>query len=63
MMGLAWCLCAGPGCVVPYVYAVYFAILLLHRERRDDHACRSKYGTDWDEYCKLVPWRLVPYVY
>lgn len=63
LMGLSWCMCAGAGCVVPYYYAVYFAILLIHREQRDDHACRAKYGADWDKYCKLVPWRLIPYVY
>ena len=30
--------------VIPYFYCLYFAALLVHRERRDDQACRSKYG-------------------
>lgn len=63
LMGLAWCLTCGHTCVVPYFYAAYFAVLLLHRERRDDHACSIKYGADWPRYCKRVPFRLVPRVY
>lgn len=66
LMGLAWCLPAGldgAAAVVPYFYCLYFGALLLHRERRDEAACRAKYGADWDAYCALVPWRIVPYVY
>lgn len=63
IMGLAWCLPCGFGSVVPYFYSLYFASLLVHRERRDEAACRLKYGADWDKYCSLVPWRIVPYVY
>ena len=29
---------------------------------RDDEACREKYGKDWDKYCKLVPYKIIPYV-
>jgi protein-S-isoprenylcysteine O-methyltransferase Ste14 len=63
MMALAWCLPCGFGSPLPYFYFVYFLILLIHRERRDHAACRAKYGTDWDAYCRKVPWRIVPYVY
>jgi hypothetical protein len=66
IMGLAWCLpcgAAGAASVVPYFYCLYFAALLVHRERRDEAACRAKYGADWDAYCALVPWRIVPKVY
>jgi hypothetical protein len=66
IMGLAWCLpcgLAGLAAVVPYFYCIYFATLLVHRERRDEHACRVKYGADWDVYCRQVPWRMIPYVY
>jgi protein-S-isoprenylcysteine O-methyltransferase Ste14 len=63
LMGLAWCLPCGFGSVVPYFYCAYFGALLVHRERRDEAACRAKYGADWDRYVKLVPWRIVPYVY
>lgn len=63
---LAWCLPCGFAAmpsIVPYFYCLYFASLLIHRERRDDMACRKKYGADWDKYCSLVPWRIIPYVY
>ncbi|KAF2101743.1 Delta(14)-sterol reductase-like protein [Rhizodiscina lignyota] len=53
----------GWGMVFTYFYMLYFAILLVHRERRDEEKCRRKYGKDWDEYCKIVPWRIIPYVY
>lgn len=33
---------------------MYFLALLLHRDRRDDHACRLKYGQDWDKFCGIV---------
>ena len=49
--------------LVTYFYIVYFAILLIHRERRDEEKCKAKYGADWDEYCRRVPWRIVPYIY
>lgn len=35
----------------------------VHRALRDDHACRQKYGADWPKYCKLVRWRIIPFVY
>lgn len=55
LMGLAWCLLCGTQDIVPYFYAIYFAILLVHRAIRDDHMCSEKYGADWKEYKKRVP--------
>ena len=63
LMGLAYCLPCGFDSVIPYFFAIYFAILLIHRERRDDHACHKKYGADWKRYCDLVRWRIVPFLY
>jgi Delta14-sterol reductase len=63
MMALAWCLPAGFSHITPYFYFIYFAPLLIDRERRDHHACAEKYGADWDEYCKRVPHRILPGVY
>ncbi len=37
--------------------------LTVHREMRDDQSCRRKYGKDWDKYCALVPYRIIPFVY
>ncbi|KAF2471413.1 sterol C-14 reductase-like protein [Lindgomyces ingoldianus] len=53
----------GWGMIFTYFYMLYFAILLIHRERRDEEKCRRKYGKDWDRYCELVPYRILPYVY
>ncbi|KAL6867072.1 C-14 sterol reductase [Trichoderma novae-zelandiae] len=53
----------GWGMVYTYFYVVYFASLLIHRERRDDAACAEKYGEDWDKYKKAVRWRILPGVY
>lgn len=63
MMALAWCLAAGFGSVIPYFYFLYFAPLLLDRERRDHMMCKRKYGDDWDRYCEKVPYRIIPYIY
>ena len=63
LLAWSWCLPCGFGSPVPFFYVAYFGALLLHRDRRDGAACAVKYGKDWDAYCKLVPWRIVPYVY
>lgn len=62
-MALSWCLACGFGSVVPYFYFLYFAPLLLNRERRDHAMCQRKYGADWDRYCEKVRYRIVPFVY
>lgn len=53
----------GWGMIFTYFYIVYFAVLLVHRDLRDDEKCSRKYGKDWEEYKKRVPSRLIPYVY
>ena len=60
IMGLSWCLLCGFESIVPYFYAIYFAILLVHRSIRDDHMCKEKYGEDWEKYKDLVPYRFIP---
>ena len=60
---LSWCLFCGFESPVPYFQAVYFAILLYDRAIRDDHMCREKYGADWDEYKKKVPYMFIPKVF
>ena len=64
LMGISWCLPVGfDSGPIPYFYAIYFAILLVHREMRDEESCRRKYNKDYDKYCQLVPYRIIPYVY
>lgn len=53
----------GWGMIFTYFYVVYFAVLLIHRDGRDDEKCHRKYGADWEKYKKIVRWRIVPYVY
>jgi delta14-sterol reductase/lamin-B receptor len=63
MMALAWCLPTGISHVPPYFYFIYFAPLLIDRERRDHRECAKKYGADWDTYCEKVKYRIIPFVY
>ncbi|KAI8075921.1 ergosterol biosynthesis ERG4/ERG24 [Gilbertella persicaria] len=63
LMSLSYSLPCGFGSVIPYFYPIYFGILLLHRERRDDDKCRNKYGEDWEKYCKIVKSRIIPGIY
>lgn len=63
MMAVAYSLPCGFGSVFPYFYPIYFWILLVHRERRDNSHCAKKYGKDWEVYCAKVPYRIIPFVY
>lgn len=49
--------------LLPYFYVIYFTVLLIHREARDERQCRAKYGLAWDTYCRRVPYRIFPYIY
>mmetsp|Transcript_23092 Transcript_23092/g.66296 ORF Transcript_23092/g.66296 Transcript_23092/m.66296 type:complete len:160 (+) Transcript_23092:1-480(+) len=60
IMGLTYSLLCGWNSLVPYYYAVYFAVLLIHRSIRDDELCHQKYGDDWIEYKRQVPYRFIP---
>ena len=53
----------GWGMAVTYFYVIYFVILLIHRELRDEEDCKRKYGADWEEYRRIVKWRILPGVY
>lgn len=63
LMALSWSLCTGFVSIVPYFYPIYFFVLLVHRERRDDASCRQKYGGAWTKYCATVKYRIIPYIY
>ncbi|KAG0149133.1 hypothetical protein CROQUDRAFT_59670 [Cronartium quercuum f. sp. fusiforme G11] len=63
IMAWAWCLPTGFQTPITYFYVIYFAILLIHRQLRDEEACEQKYGADWTRYRKIVPWRIIPYLY
>lgn len=64
LIGLTWCLCAASfDSILPHLYWIVLGIFFIIRERRDNAKCAAKYGEYWDEYCKLVPYRLIPYIY
>lgn len=46
-----------------YVYVTFLVVLLAHRALRDGRRCAGKYGQDWERYCRLVPYRIVPGLY
>uniref|UniRef100_A0A8C2T405 Delta(14)-sterol reductase LBR n=1 Tax=Coturnix japonica TaxID=93934 RepID=A0A8C2T405_COTJA len=63
IMALAWSLPWGFNHILPYFYVIYFICLLVHREARDEHHCKKKYGLAWERYCQRVPYRIFPYIY
>jgi len=67
IMAMAWSMTTGipwgqRGSILTYFYPIYFAVLLIHRAGRDDHFCRLKYGKDWEEYRRRVPYIFVPFL-
>ncbi|ROV87193.1 hypothetical protein VSDG_09937 [Cytospora chrysosperma] len=53
----------GWGMIFTYFYVLYFAVLLIHRDGRDDEKCQRKYGEDWEKYKRTVRSRIVPGIY
>ena len=49
--------------VWPWLYPLYYVLLLVPRERDDDRRCAEKYGALWTEYKRQVPYRIIPGVY
>lgn len=37
--------------------------VVVHRCLRDEARCGQKYGKAWDEYCRLVKWRMIPGIF
>ncbi|MCJ1308004.1 hypothetical protein MMC25_001654 [Agyrium rufum] len=63
ILSFSMCATCGIGHVLPWFYAIYMTVLLLHRCRRDERRCQAKYGAKWDEYVARVPWKLIPGVF
>eukprot|EP01087_Luapelamoeba_hula_P023505 TRINITY_DN8654_c0_g1_i1.p1 TRINITY_DN8654_c0_g1~~TRINITY_DN8654_c0_g1_i1.p1 ORF type:complete len:420 (-),score=58.73 TRINITY_DN8654_c0_g1_i1:13-1272(-) len=63
LMATALALPGGRVSWVPWLYPLYYVALLFPREREDSRVCALKYGDEWLEYCKRVPYRIVPYFY
>lgn len=43
LMALAWSLPTEFNTPITYFYFIYFSVLLIHRQRRDDENCEKKY--------------------
>jgi protein-S-isoprenylcysteine O-methyltransferase Ste14 len=64
LMATGLTLCLGyPGSFYPWLYPLYYVVLLVPRQLDDDRRCAEKYGALWDEYCRRVPSRIIPGIY
>ncbi|MEU2563044.1 hypothetical protein ABZ626_27420 [Streptomyces longispororuber] len=63
VLAVCWVAPVGAGRVLPYFYLLFLAVLLLDRCGRDERRCRDKYGEAYLEYCRRVPWKIVPRLY
>jgi len=59
----SWGLICGFGSPLPWFLPVFFMTMILHRTRRDTERCAKKYGADWEEYKRQVPYLFIPYVF
>ena len=61
----SWCLLANPlkNGAIPLFYAAFLTYLLIDRANRDSKKCYLKYGKNYEKYCKLVPYKILPGIY
>lgn len=55
-----WSCATGFSYFMPFFYVIFLTILLTHRAFRDEVKCSKKYGLHWDEYRKIVPYKIIP---
>ena len=60
--GLALSLGA-PARLGPWLYPLYYVVLLVPRQLDDDRRCALRYGAMWAEYRRRVPRRIIPFLY
>ncbi|KAG9230694.1 ergosterol biosynthesis ERG4/ERG24 [Amylocarpus encephaloides] len=63
MLSYSMCAACGFEDLLPWTYAIFMTILLIHRCWRDEERCSKKYGKGWEDYCKRVRWVIFPGVY
>ena len=61
----SWCLLANPlhNGILVLAYASFLTYLLIDRAERDAKKCHAKYGKHYEEYCQLVPYKILPGLY
>ena len=52
-----------PLLIAPWLYPLYYVVLLFPRQIDDDKRCALKYGELWKVYLKKVPYRIIPFIY
>ena len=57
------CLACGTDSVFPHTEVIILVFMLAHRCLRDEERCKEKYGSVWDEYCRVVRWRMIPGIF
>lgn len=62
-LAFCWSIVAGFDAFIPYVYVSFLVVLLVDRAYRDELRCSLKYGHYYDEYCQMVPWKMIPGMY
>ena len=63
-MAIAIVLSVGhPALLWPWLYPLYYVVLLFTRQIDDDKRCAHKYGPLWKQYVKKVPYKIIPYIY
>jgi len=64
LMATGIILCTGyPKMIWPWLYPLYYVLLLVTRQIDDDKRCLLKYGDLWNTYKKRVPYRIIPFIY
>ncbi len=64
LMATGIVLCTGyPMLIWPWLYPLYYVILLFPRQYYDNKRCALKYGDLWKTYVKKVPHRIIPFIY
>jgi delta14-sterol reductase len=64
LMGIGIALSVGhPLLIWPWLYPLYYVVLLFPRQIDDDKRCALKYGALWETYLKRVPYKIIPFIY
>jgi len=63
LAALCWSLPVLFNTLLPYFYVMYLVVVMVSRVRRVDKRCHEKYGSDWEDYCNRVPYKIIPGVF
>ena len=63
ILSFSMCATCGFTHILPWTYGIFMTAILVHRCHRDEKRCKEKYGKTFQDYCKRVPYRLIPGIY